>query len=72
MHSRIRGTYPMLYAFFGADGAVLRNGFARQIEAAVAVGASGVAVLGLATEVSKLSRAEQRQFRQCRRAFFDG
>ena len=61
MHSRIRGTYPMLYAFFGADGAVLRNGFARQIEAAVAVGASGVAVLGLATEVSKLSRAEQRQ-----------
>ena len=61
MQSRVKGTYPMLYAFFGADGAVLRDAFTRQIEAAVAVGASGVAVLGLATEVSKLSRAEQRQ-----------
>lgn len=51
----------MLYAFFGADGAVLRAPFTRQIDAAVAVGASGVAVLGLGTEVGKLSRAEQRQ-----------
>ena len=59
--SRISGTYPMLYAFFGADGAVSRPAFARQIDAAVAVGAAGVAVLGLATEVGKLSRAKQRQ-----------
>lgn len=51
----------MLYAFFGADGGVLRAPFTRQIEAAVAVGAAGVAVLGLGTEVGKLSRAEQRQ-----------
>ena len=51
----------MLYAFFGADGALQRAAFARQIEAAVAVGAAGVAVLGLGTEVGKLSRAEQRQ-----------
>jgi 2-keto-3-deoxy-L-arabinonate dehydratase len=51
----------MLYAFFGVDGSVLRAPFARQIDAAVAVGASGVAVLGLGTEVGKLSRAEQRQ-----------
>ncbi|MBC7738465.1 MAG: dihydrodipicolinate synthase family protein [Candidatus Saccharibacteria bacterium] len=61
MHRRIRGTYPMLYAFFGPDGSVQRAAFARQIDAAVAVGASGVAVLGLGTEVGKLSRAEQRQ-----------
>lgn len=61
MHAGINGTYPMLYAFFGADGSVSRAGFARQIEAAVAVGASGVAVLGLGTEVGKLSRVEQRQ-----------
>ena len=51
----------MLYAFFGTDGTVLRAPFQRQIDAAVAVGASGVAVLGLGTEVGKLSRAEQRQ-----------
>lgn len=61
MQSRIHGTYPMLHAFFGPDGAVQRAAFTRQIDAAVAVGASGVAVLGLGTEVGKLSRAEQRQ-----------
>jgi 2-keto-3-deoxy-L-arabinonate dehydratase len=51
----------MLYAFFGADGAVLRAPNTVQIEAAIAAGAAGVAVLGLGTEVGKLSRAEQRQ-----------
>ena len=61
MTSDIQGTYPMLFAFFGADGRVQRAPFARQIEAAVAAGASGIAVLGLATEVGKLGRAEQRQ-----------
>ena len=61
MQHGIAGTYPMLFAFFGADGAVLRAPFARQIEAAVAAGAAGVAVLGLATEVGKLSRDEQRR-----------
>ena len=61
MLSRINGTYPMPNASFGADGAVSRPAFARQIDAAVAVGAAGVAVLGLATEVGKLSRAKQRQ-----------
>ncbi|MEQ1899199.1 MAG: dihydrodipicolinate synthase family protein [Devosia sp.] len=61
MQTRIRGTYPMLYAFFSEGGEVLRAPFSRQIEAAVAAGASGIAVLGLGTEVGKLSRAEQRQ-----------
>ena len=58
---RINGTYPMLYAFFGADGAVLRDPITVQIEAAIKAGAEGVAVLGLASEVGKLGRAEQRQ-----------
>ena len=61
MEANISGIYPMLYAFFGADGQVLRTPFTRQIDAAIAAGASGVAVLGLGTEVGKLSRAEQRQ-----------
>ena len=51
----------MLYAFFGTEGEVLRQPFTRQIDAAIAAGASGVAVLGLGTEVGKLSRAEQRR-----------
>ncbi len=50
----------MLYAFFGSGGELLREPFGRQVEAAVAAGAAGVAVLGLGTEVAKLGRAERR------------
>lgn len=57
----ISGTYPMLYAFFEADGALSRAGFARQISACLASGTAGIAVLGLGTEVSKLGRGERRQ-----------
>ena len=61
MQAKISGTYPMLYAFFGEGGAVLRAPFGRQIDAAIAAGASGVAVLGLGSAVGKLSVPEQRQ-----------
>jgi 2-keto-3-deoxy-L-arabinonate dehydratase len=57
----IGGTYPMLYAFFDETGSLRRDAFARQVAAAVACGASGVAVLGLGTEVAKLGRDERRQ-----------
>jgi 4-hydroxy-tetrahydrodipicolinate synthase len=57
----IGGTYPMLYAFFEEAGHLRRDAFARQIAAAVASGAAGVAVLGLGTEVAKLSQIERRQ-----------
>jgi hypothetical protein len=33
---KIGGTYPMLYAFFGCAGELLREAFARQVEAAIA------------------------------------
>lgn len=57
----ISGTYPMLYAFFNAAGALRRDAFAAQIEAGIAAGAAGIAVLGLGTETGKLTRAERRQ-----------
>lgn len=57
--ARPRGIWPMLYAFFGADGRLDRAAMAAQVEAAVAAGAQGVAVLGLGTEVGKLSAAER-------------
>jgi 4-hydroxy-tetrahydrodipicolinate synthase len=57
----IAGTYPMLYAFFDASGALVREAVTRQVNAALAVGASGIACLGLGTEVAKLSLAERRQ-----------
>lgn len=56
----IGGTYPMLYAFFDATGALRRDAVTRQIEAAIASGASGIAALGLGSEVHKLGRQERR------------
>ncbi|UCH50245.1 MAG: dihydrodipicolinate synthase family protein [Betaproteobacteria bacterium] len=55
------GIYPMLYAFFAADGSLDRGAMRRQVQACVANGAHGVAVLGLATEVAKLSEPERYQ-----------
>jgi 2-keto-3-deoxy-L-arabinonate dehydratase len=57
----IGGTFPMLYAFFDDADLLRRDAFTRQINAAIASGAAGIAVLGLATEVSKLGQAERRQ-----------
>ena len=57
----IIGTYPMLYAFFDAEGALIRDAVETQVAAAEANGASGIAVLGLGTEAAKLGRVEKRQ-----------
>ena len=53
------GIYPILYAFFDEQGKLDRDAMRRQAEACVAMGAHGVAALGLATEVSKLSETER-------------
>ena len=55
------GIYPMLYAFFSANGTLDRDAMRRQVQACVANGAHGVAVLGLATEVAKLTERERHQ-----------
>jgi len=57
--ARLHGIHPMLYAFFGADGRLDRAAMRLQVRAALAGGAHGVAVLGLATEVGKLSPDER-------------
>lgn len=56
----IGGMYPMLYAFFDEADRLRRTAHKRQIEAALKSGATGVAVLGLGTEVQKLGRHERR------------
>jgi 2-keto-3-deoxy-L-arabinonate dehydratase len=56
----IAGTYPMLLAFYDEKGELSRTAVRRQVEAALAVGASGIAVLGLGTEAAKLGRNERR------------
>jgi len=56
-----QGIYPMLFAFFNADGALDEGAMRAQVRACLAGGARSLAVLGLATEVNKLSVIERRQ-----------
>jgi len=56
----MNGIYPILYAYFGADGRLDEAAMRKQIRCCLAGGAHGIAVLGLATEVNKLSPAEKR------------
>lgn len=55
------GIYPMIYAFFGPDGRLDRAAMKRQVEACVASGVHGVAILGIVTEFNKLDVNERRQ-----------
>src|SRR5437868_14817297 len=55
------GPYAILYAFFDAEGRLDRAAMRWQIEASLAAGAHGIAALGLATEVAKLTRDERHQ-----------
>jgi len=55
MSTPFRGIYPILYAFFGPDGRLDEAAMRKQVRCCLAGGAHGLAVLGLATEVNKLS-----------------
>lgn len=59
--SKMRGIHAVLYALFDAEGALDRGAMRKQVEHVLAAGVDGVAVLGLATEVQKLTLAEQLQ-----------
>jgi len=61
MNYQYSGIYPMLYAFFDANGGIDREAMERQIAFCADSGVDGVAILGLATEVDKLSDVERRQ-----------
>ncbi len=56
-----QGIYPMQFAFYGADGALDRAAMKAQAEGCIAAGVDGLAVLGLGTEVNRLSLAERIQ-----------
>lgn len=59
--TNFRGIYPVLYAFFGSDGRLDRSAMRRQVEGCLAAGVHGIMVLGIATEMNKLSSHERRQ-----------
>jgi 2-keto-3-deoxy-L-arabinonate dehydratase len=54
------GGYPMLLTFYRADGSLDLDAIALQVDALVRHGAHGCAVMGLGTEVNKLSTKERR------------
>lgn len=56
---KYRGVYPILYAFFDADGALDRGAMRRQVEYCIENGAHGISVLGLVTEVHKMDVNER-------------
>ena len=55
----MHGIWPILYAYFDAAGALDRESMRLQIQVALRAGAPGIAILGLATEVNKLSIEEK-------------
>lgn len=60
MVTEIHGIYPMIYAFYGPDGRLDRAAMKRQVEACVASGVHGIAILGIVTEFNKLDVNERR------------
>lgn len=59
--SGFSGAYAILYAYFDAAGRLDRAAMRRQVDSSIAAGAHGIAALGLATEVAKLTRDERHQ-----------
>lgn len=57
MTFRNHGVYPVLYAFFDAEGGLDEDAMRRQVEHCIAVGAHGICVLGLVTEVDRMDAA---------------
>jgi 2-keto-3-deoxy-L-arabinonate dehydratase len=56
---RFTGIHAVLYALFDADGEISRPAMRQQVETCIASGVDGIVVLGLATEVTKLTEAER-------------
>jgi len=54
-----RGVHAIVFAFFDDSEALSRQAMRRQAELCLAAGVAGIAALGLATEVAKLSFAER-------------
>ena len=61
MRGIFSGVYPMLYSFFDADGNLDRTAMRLQVEASIAAGADGIAILGIGGEMYKLDVNEKRR-----------
>ncbi len=61
MTQDFHGIYPMIYTFFDHAGRIDRQALKRQLDACVAGGVHGIAILGIVTEFNKLDVNERRQ-----------
>ena len=61
MSQDFHGIYPMIYTFFDPAGRIDRRALKRQLDACIAGGVHGIAILGIVTEVNKLDVNERRQ-----------
>ena len=59
MRRRFGGIYPVLYAFWDQAGGLDLGAMAAEVENCLADGAHGITVLGLVTEVHKMTTAER-------------
>jgi 4-hydroxy-tetrahydrodipicolinate synthase len=59
-NSGFSGVYPMVFALFDAKGNLAREAMRRQVKALVQQRVHGIAILGMASEVNKLSTVERR------------
>jgi len=55
-----RGVYPMLYAMFDKAERLDRGAMRRQVNALIGAGVHGIACMGVASEVNKMSLSERR------------
>jgi 2-keto-3-deoxy-L-arabinonate dehydratase len=60
-HSSPSGIWPVLYAYFDARNQLDRQALRTQIDATIAAGARSIVILGLATEVHRLTLDEKHQ-----------
>jgi 4-hydroxy-tetrahydrodipicolinate synthase len=56
---KFHGIYPMLYTFFDEAGGLDRRAMRRQVDACIAVGAHGIAILGIVGEFNKMDVRER-------------
>lgn len=61
MREDLHGIHPMLYTCYGADGALDRRAHEQQVEACIAAGVHGLALLGIVGEYNKLDVREKLQ-----------
>ncbi len=71
-YRRFRGVYPILYAFFTSENRLEHAAMQAQVEHCIAQGAHGIAVLGLVTEVHRMTTDERQEVVEVVGAAIDG